>query len=140
MECRFKSWNRKNVWRDPRCIMGSLLEFRTGGSNWEKLLIQRSTSTIQPLYPLTHTQSENARVRGRGRNRLKVVKKGANVPSVPLCVPAGNGDSTCRPTHRHTRAAQPPRTPPTIGGRVQPSNQQPLSAERQAPPPPSDLI
>lgn len=86
MECRVKSWNRKKVWRDPQGIMGSLLEFITGGhcelnlpdnvvkkkAFEEKLLIQRAASTVHPLYPLTHTQSENARVRGRGRKHLKV--------------------------------------------------------------------
>lgn len=53
---------------------------------------------------------------GGGREteeKSRALKNSVNIPSVFLCLPAGNGDSTCRPKYRLRRTAQAPGTLPS---------------------------
>lgn len=59
---------------------------------------------------LTHTQSKKG---GEKLRKSRALKNSVNIPSVSLCLPAGNGDSTCRQTHGRRRTAQAPGTLPS---------------------------
>lgn len=93
----------------------------------EKRVIHRNKLTI---HACRHIRSHVPGVRvsvgkrrrkggcGRGGRReteekSRALKNSVNIPSVFLCLPAGNGDSTCRPKPRLRRTAQAPAALPS---------------------------